>query len=114
MKHITVQMVGDLTSLLRHMISQAKEVAKKQSTTTNPTNQGKCEVTLFADTLANIDKFSQRVSEFYTIVKDQENGELQKLASAAQMAVAFQQQEAILRQRLSQQFGNQGGGSLIK
>jgi len=114
MKHITVQMVGDLSSLLRQMMSQAKEVAKKQSTSTNPVNQGKCEVSLFADTLANMDEFSRRVSDFYTVISEKENSELQKLAGEAQMAVTFQQQETILRQRLSQQFGSQGAGSLIK
>jgi hypothetical protein len=112
-KHITVKMVGDVISLTRQMVAHAREVEKKQPTTTDSTSQSKCQTKFFANTMEDIDKFMKQASDYYVLVNDKYTQAMDDVARKAEAVAHFQTQEELLRRRIGEMFGRVVSSELL-
>lgn len=112
-KHITVKMIGDVISLTRQMIAHAKEVEKKEATTTDSTSQSKCQTKFFAGTMEDMDKFMKQASDYYAIVNNKYIDALKEVANKSVAVAHFETQEELLRNRLGKMFGRVVSSNLL-
>jgi hypothetical protein len=112
-KHITVKMIGDVISLTRQMIAHAKEVEKKEATTTDATSQSKCQTKFFAGTMEDMYKFIKQASEYYVLVNNKYIEAMGEVAKKSEAVAHFQTQEELLRRRIGEMFGRVVSSELL-